>query len=322
MLALGVAAGLLLVEVGLALAGVRPGWAQLDPAGWAEDHLEARYRLRPGWRGELFGASVRVNSLGGRGPEPRAPEVLVLGDSVAHGVAVPEDRTYAARLSAAGYETLNLAVPGYSAHNVLRLLESEPAAALRPRLVVAQVGWNDHGRGLAPEAAFDALRRAASSSRIAALLLRAQRLYSSPPQRRRVLRLARRVPPEAFRRSLLRIAGEARRRGAVPVFVTPPFEPRNFGLAHLGLADPAERARYAELMRQAAREAGAGLVDSDAIIPRAPERDTWRYFADFVHPNAEGHRLLAGALEPWAACARSGDCPPSEPLTAAHKMAK
>ncbi len=113
----------------------------IRPPGLYVPDPPRRYRLRPGYRGELsnlveFRHAVRVNGLGMRGPEParraaptlRSPAhddrrealaVLALGDSFTFGVGAAESETYPVRLAAdlraegVVAEVWNAGAPGY-----------------------------------------------------------------------------------------------------------------------------------------------------------------------------------------------------------------
>lgn len=83
-----------------------------------------------------------INSEGCRGPERGGdgarPVVLLLGDSIAFGMAVDDDETFAARLSSAGVETVNMAVPGWGTDQELLDLQRRRLVAA-PRMVVLSV---------------------------------------------------------------------------------------------------------------------------------------------------------------------------------------
>jgi lysophospholipase L1-like esterase len=158
------ALGVSLAEGGLRLAGHAPGRVGgADRALW-------QYQPRLGWinapgatgqdfRGGPDLGSVRINSLGLRGPElaPGKPagvrRVVVLGDSFAFGVGVDEQHVVSARLQAilngdhdlaeqARFEVVNLGVSGYSTDQELLLFE-ELAPRLQPDIVIVLMCDND-----------------------------------------------------------------------------------------------------------------------------------------------------------------------------------
>lgn len=122
--------------------------------GMLEKAPPLRYRLTPGFRGEIswtgqYRASVAINSLGLRGPEvlPKKPgdfRVLVLGDSFPFGIGVEAAETYVARLAELAPKngprvvTLNGGVPGYGVPDALTFLE-EYGLALEPDLVLVSI---------------------------------------------------------------------------------------------------------------------------------------------------------------------------------------
>lgn len=88
---------------------------------------------RPGVVASVDGQRTTINARGLRGPiHPLArnarPRVLLLGDSVAFGYGVADEDTFAALLEARGFETINLAVPGYGTDQALLRLEREGLA--------------------------------------------------------------------------------------------------------------------------------------------------------------------------------------------------
>jgi hypothetical protein len=156
------------VVAGITLAGLEVVCRIADPIGisyypetarWL-DTLVVRepvgYWNRPGQTGTYFGAKVRINSIGLRGPE--IPEkakgeirILLMGDSFPFGIGVPEDRALAAQLEAqlAGeappgrsYRVINMGVVSYNTQQELRQLQ-EIGLGLKPDLVLLAYAAND-----------------------------------------------------------------------------------------------------------------------------------------------------------------------------------
>jgi hypothetical protein len=150
-------------EIALALASllVVPALALLAEGvlrAWDPDYLERvttgaladlevysstyGWTLRPGRQLVRGRTRITINSEGCRGPErggdPARPVVLLLGDSIAFGMAVDDDETFAARLSAAGVEAVNMAVPGWGTDQELLDLQRRRLVAA-PRMVVLSV---------------------------------------------------------------------------------------------------------------------------------------------------------------------------------------
>ena len=143
---------LLLASVALVagLIGVAEAWLRLVPRKEPTDVLGPLHQYsevygwepRKGFRSQENGIRTTINDRGYRGPElpaARSTErrLVVIGDSIAFGLDVDDDATFAARL-AARHETLrvaNLAVQGYDLGQELIKLERE-GLPLRPDIVV------------------------------------------------------------------------------------------------------------------------------------------------------------------------------------------
>lgn len=117
--------------------------------------VELPYLLRPGFEATLFGAPVRINRLGFRGPEleagprPGVYRILMLGDSVLFGTLLNEsDRLSEAAASALNvgvetYEVVNAGVPGFETVAEARLL-ARVAPEVKPQAVVVLFSLNDY----------------------------------------------------------------------------------------------------------------------------------------------------------------------------------
>lgn len=134
-------------------AGPRLGRVQVDAVvrrSLFERDVELLQRLRPGASADLYAweqpSSVRVNSLGLRGPEPteppRGPRVLTLGDSFTLALQVDEDQTWPVLLQrslddAVGQpvEVINGGCDDYGTKQQVRLLE-RLGPVLKPDLVI------------------------------------------------------------------------------------------------------------------------------------------------------------------------------------------
>lgn len=127
-----------------------------------DDDPRIGWSLRPNAVGRLGEVDVRLNSIGCRSAEPRPERALLLsiGDSIAFGAGVPEDRLFptilAARLRSGGAEIDGLAC-GVSGHNLSQalLLYERDLAHLHPAAVVLNLFHDDlappyrmHDRGL------------------------------------------------------------------------------------------------------------------------------------------------------------------------------
>ncbi len=278
---------------------MHPDWRVQSADSWAQDDFYARYTLKPGKYPDLFGCSARIDSLGARGPEPRRPEVLSLGDSCTFGVGLREPESYPGWLSANGVETVNAGVPGYNTETALARLRHSSLLALRPKMVAIYFGWNDLAREAADERTFAVLRRLARYSRCASVLLRLQRCYWEDGWRN--FRWVPQVSLAEFRRNLTEMVSLSRRVGAEAVLITPPSEPRLLAEDRRWAAEhsPAEfddHERYAQAVREVAVQTGAGLIDLDREMRSRAGKDPRRYFIDPIHLNHRGSRVLAQML--------------------------
>jgi lysophospholipase L1-like esterase len=299
--AVSLAAGLGLAEIALAARGFKPGWRYTRT--WAADDVQSRYKLNPGFYPDLFGAAARINSYEARGPEPRHPEIVSLGDSCTFGVGLREEDTYAGQLSARGIETVNAGVPGYNSYSGLQHLRDSSLLSLHPKLVTIYFGWNDHWRAIATESAFARLRPFARYSRVLSRLLSLQRSLWDPGWGS--FRWFAQVPLAQFKENLRGMIAASRSAGAEVVLITAPSEPRLVA-AHEGfftdhsLAEYKDHERYAAAVREVAAETKAGLVDFESEMKKRASADPHEYFIDFVHPNRKGQGVLADLLTPLA----------------------
>jgi lysophospholipase L1-like esterase len=312
-----VAAGLFgLVGGALILAGLEVSSRLLRPVApvpalihpvlgeWAEHDALLFWRLRP--HVVVDGAPL-TNALGLRGPEvpPRTPDefrILSLGESTTFGRRLAWEDTYSGLLQAGtrrvdGREVrvVNAGIPGYTIFQGATYLEHR-GLALGPDLVLVYFGYNDF---LPVTPAHDPeLTRATDAERFARM--------RSPLGR---LRFA-----LAAHSNLFRLVSARRRSGtrAVTPDWSSPRVPEADRLASLrGLHRLCERAgirlvlvvpwyrsfeEHTLLLRRFAAANDVWLADLPELL-RAPPRPRESYFVDTVHPNADGHRLIADALQ-------------------------
>ncbi len=116
---------------------------------------DVKYELIPGAEGFAWGADIKINSHGHRGPEFSAQKngrfrVITLGDSVTFGIMLPLESTFPYQLSellkasSSGTDVLNLGVGGYDVLQEVSLLEYK-GLAYEPDLVVLGFCFNDVG---------------------------------------------------------------------------------------------------------------------------------------------------------------------------------
>ena len=115
---------------------------------------DLKYELTPGASAFAWGADIRINAHGFRGPEPRsrvdaAGRIVVLGDSITFGHYLREETTFPRllegqlRASGRATEVLNFGVGGYDVLQEVSLLASRPE--YHPTLVVLAYCLNDAG---------------------------------------------------------------------------------------------------------------------------------------------------------------------------------
>jgi hypothetical protein len=275
-----------------------------------------RYLRHPaGASAVLQGVAHRYNSLGMRDEEPRVPKppgtfrVLVVGDSVTLGPAVPQHLIYPARLRALlgpGVDVVAAAVGGWNTVAQERFL-ARHLERLEPDLVVLLYVVNDNE----PTEPFRRLHEPASrwSTRLYRALVLRSRLFEWAA----FVCQARLGGPDAA--GLRRLAAWARRRAAAGE----PFTEEDRGWLH-------SRAALARIRRRCRRH-GARLAifvqnQLDGPLERralarlrefgaaagVPVRDTRPFIAGHVptrlmndgfrdpHWNAEGHALYAAGI--------------------------
>lgn len=312
-LAVGLAAGLLLLELALRALPVGPrSFEFLNP----ELDMPQVFRADPElfWRLDPDTDAVRAHPRGVRGRWPDLPKrpgdlrVACVGDSCTYGWGVRYEETWGARLEGLLRERLPgrdvacalLACTGYSTHQSRVLLE-RLAPELAPDWTVVYAGaWNDWVPALVqPD------HELAESWRTLAL---ARRVVAGPPDRDALARdhergihpRGERVPLPRFRENLEAIVARARVTGRA-VLVVPPLPE---GTPAPPLAPLAESYRAA--VRDVARATGCALVDGQQVFDDflAGVPPEWRreedgrsvLFLDFVHPSELGHRVLARAV--------------------------
>lgn len=290
------------------------------------------WALQPGYRGQEI---EQVNALGLRGPEvsakrPGELRILSLGESTTFGAKVAFEESYSTVLEGElgrcappgrSVRVINAGVPGYSLFQGVTYLEHR-GLELEPDLVLFYFGYNDflkvsyramrdagaeaEGARLTDRQIFE--RRQRGSARVSRALAEHSNLYrwmlvlsgaAKPAPRVKVDRSLVRVPPEDRRELFERALALCRERGITPVVLVPWY--RRFH-------------RHEPLLRQLADDHGVLAIDLPARFADLPE-PRHAYFLDRVHPNPQGHRLMAEAMAE-ALLGELGDdwrqrCPPA-----------
>ncbi len=289
------------------------------------------WRLKPGAPevGMPAGSGV-TNPAGFRGtvvPSRRTPGVLrvaCLGDSITYGVCVPYEKTY---VGLAGHtleyrlgthvEMVDAGCPGYSSYQGRRLLESE-IVPLAPDVVTLLFGsWNDFTPAIGGDDEAkgshqrlpvwtDAILATVGRSRLFMVVAHAHDLVAGgqrdprfghrtmdeymkgfargrPPE-------GERVPPEKFRANLASMVRLLRAHGIQPVLITPPLT------AQSQREYPVYRI-YCDTVHEVGQAEGVKVVQAAEHLAGWEARGEG-VFADWVHPNALGHEIVAAVLTP------------------------
>ncbi|HEX5011464.1 MAG TPA: GDSL-type esterase/lipase family protein [Planctomycetota bacterium] len=296
----GLLLALLLAELLLRAAGVgRP--AALSPfgtegaaAGVVVEDPELVYRFKPG---VTLLDTYRINTLGYRGPEvgPRRPgqlRLLAVGDSTTFGLGVAEPQRWSdvlGRLLAAllqdrrEVEVCNAGVPSYTSQQNLVQLERD-LSALQPDIVLLHVtGHNDscatHGLSDAELLAW-ARSGAGFWSRLS--LVQALGLARPPSPGPAQLR----VSPAELESNLHAAAARVRAAGAKLVFVIS-------GRSESAVRHAPMQGEVDAIIERVAAQEDVPVADArPGFTGLLPRND----FLDSIHPDPDGHRLIAWAV--------------------------
>ncbi len=265
------------------------------------------------------------------GPKPPGvARIVALGDSSTYGVNTPRpwpDRLQQLLDRRAGpgrFEVLNLGVPGYTAYQGRRLLETR-GARLEADAVVISFGWNDHLLALGFT---DAQQDVGGAQVVAARnWLQASRVYQALSWLLAAARGGaasggegatpggagagplRRVGPADFRGELEEMIRLVRSLGAIPVLCTYPTAlsvmesgghpaPEWLVETHAGRGGAREVRRlqdaYNDIVRQVGSAAGAPVIDLERAFQEAGKDALFDYpGGDFIHPNEPGYDAVA-----------------------------
>jgi lysophospholipase L1-like esterase len=282
-----VAATLALLEVGARLLHLQTGFF-LAPssANCMRRSSLLLVEFRPHCTGELFETAFRTNALGLRGDEVRddgSVRILALGDSCTWGWRVKEEESFPAVLQQKldaqfgphRYQVINAGVPGFTSLQGDRYLR-ERGLALSPDIVIIAFGFNDARRSGDAAEQFAREQWLMPLIRLDDFLVEYSTAYrwarwQGDQREAEKQALPVRVPLDAYRRNLVEMVELVRSRGARVLFI-------NF--AQPGPVMSSYRAAF----EQTAEALGIPLLTYTG--PRI----------DYVHPTAEGDRMLAGQL--------------------------
>ena len=249
---------------------------------------------------------------------PGAIRIVCLGDSVTFGYRVPVvwperpenyardwlpypmllEQTLRAANPGRQIEVIALAVPGYTSYQGLAWLRRD-IEYLQPDIVTACFGWNDIGLRAQPDSAVMPTdwihvmsRRLLSHSQALThlrqwLQRRAQEANRNAPAPAATIP---RVPQAEYVQNLLEIARLGQGHGASVVIIAPVYRD--------ALTNPPEADRikaYRDRLRDATQQAGISYLEIEELTETSHPA-TVKLFGELIHPNHEGHRLMATAL--------------------------
>lgn len=284
-----------------------------------QEHPTRGHSLKPGDYGSIWGVPFHINRLGFRGPEisrekPKGVfRVLCLGDSITMGAALPEDVLYpaalqkilSARYPSRKFEVINAGVSGYMIEQELLLLKDE-GFLLSPDLVVLQYTLYDPA-GTEFYDHINPRREIALPGKkflLAHLALAryVQEKYNRFGLRRNVLGLGDLLAMKPDSESASRI--EHGWQDYLSRLSEMARLCRENHTAFLVLVVP-HRAQFEDRRRAFApqqRLAAFGKDNQIAIIDPAPAFAALKkppYVVDPVHPDMQGHEIMAEMLADW-----------------------
>jgi lysophospholipase L1-like esterase len=259
------------------------------------------------------GKSYRINSMGLRGNEIKKDKtkrrILVLGNSCTFGWGVTDEGTYAKRLERlleGEYEVINAGVPGYSSEQGKRFFRQE-LLALKPDIVTIMFAWNDHWAASNyiadknqefPPTVVLAIQNQLARLHSYRLLKKAllSRLEPHPDSLWDRDSVVYRVNLTDFAANLVEICRLCVDNNITPILVTSPAPAlERYGQNYAWAPAVRFHRRYNRQTRETAARLGVALVDAAAELDQH-----WGVYdnvhRDFIHFNAEGHRLIAEML--------------------------
>ena len=308
---------------------IRPDWLQINVAD--QDtiilpiHQKLIFGLNPGKQFQA-GKTYRINSLGWRGtelPEEKEPglyRMMFVGDSSVWGDSVSEPEAfawYSASLlqDELGHpvDVVNAATPGYSSTQS-RIIFEDYVDRVRPDVLVIATIWSDiivrpftdtemlrrfSSEGYRFESDFRLLLRKSATFRF--LESRIISARGIPKNRRLALSTiinsnvqptstgTPRVPVPQHLQNLRAMAEECRKRNILVCLLILPIDDRRFSWPKERLKD------YQQNFHTVASEFDGLLVDAYTAFPKDPKLRAALFF-DGIHPNVEGHMMIAKQL--------------------------
>lgn len=135
-----------ITELGLRLVGIG-GMPKTPPIYRKSDDSSLSYQLKPNLREVAFRSTVVTDRRGLRSEEihPGKPSIAILGDSIAFGYGLENDRMLSARLNALldkKFNVVNAAAPGYGLSQEAAMYKNS-VEVLHPSSLILVFHWND-----------------------------------------------------------------------------------------------------------------------------------------------------------------------------------
>ena len=318
----GYSALVVALVLGLAEVGVRLLWEEPVIDGILAPDPIQRWNLPRSGSIRLADVTIESNSLRYRGPEfdddpdPCTYRVYAAGDSSVFGHGIPYGQAYVELLPAlvtapAGLqlEGINAGVPGYSTFQSSQRLRRN-GWALRPDLLIIANLWSDSAHagiadrelfvddGWIDRATWIGIAEHLSVSQLFRCIYKQFEFSSKVFSTGDPSAAIERVSLEEYRENLMNMVSDAGKRDVQVILLLLPHpgdQPEDVSGDERGLINNGQDEvshDYRETMRSVASRTDTLLVDMSEVVAQRQEA----LFLDDVHPNLDGHRLIAEVL--------------------------
>jgi len=246
------------------------------------------------WRGK----AAQINSLGLRGPEPRAEattRILIVGDSSVFGDGLSDGQTMSAQVSALlgpSVDVQNGGVPGYTCEQS-RILLDRILARFQPDILISYNQHSDFRRANPDDRVMFASQLGALGSTGIGRLISAGMLW------RRMQSNGANLDRSEYQACLSEMASAQQARGGKMAFVVPITEVDFPDSPFFGEPEPEEEGKrlsdYRQTMKAVAGRYSAVLVDGPEAV-RGAGLTGDAALQDPVHPTVAGQRALAQSI--------------------------
>lgn len=249
------------------------------------------------------GVRVTINHYGLRGEAPEIPKpkekkrIMSVGDSSIFGFLVEEEEVFTsvAVEKLVNWEDINAGCPGYSSEQSLIWVRQFAALFEIDILVIANLWSDSTNMGFSDREMLQGKKIPSNKNLLfldrSSLFRVLYSIFSTFPRKlewsERNIEGQSRVSPTEYRENLEQMTQIMARQGGKVIFLA------------LASQEEIEEGRtdekgevYRKIMRQIATQ-----VDSPIIEARDVWKNQTNLFADFIHPNKKGHRLLGEKLQ-------------------------